>query len=88
MSELWIDTRTGLVVDTQPEEGRVLVADGEEVPPHLMAIVGVTPAETAEPDGDETAAEPAAEIEVLVDEPPAEPTEPAAEAKPKRTRRS
>lgn len=41
----WVDTKTGKVVASEPEEGRLLVAPGQEITPDVRA--GIDAAERA-----------------------------------------
>lgn len=61
----WVDKKTGRVVDSPPQEGRLLVAPGAELTPSLQDQVRraeerspqAPPAETASTDDDEKADE-------------------------------
>ncbi len=45
---IWVDTRTGKVVRSEPVEGRLLAAPGSEITPQLAAAIDAESEETAE----------------------------------------
>lgn len=52
---IWVDTRTGKVVRSEPVEGRLLAAPGSEITPQLAAAIDAEGEEATAPPAVETA---------------------------------